>query len=303
MSSGPQLVVAGNLLLDDVVYADGTTRMGQPGGAALYAALGAALWGVRVGIVSRLGSDYPGDVIETLADRGIAVAGNGGPPGPTLRTWLLYENRRRRVVHRLDGPTHDDVSPHSGEAPADWRPAVVHLAPMPWTVQKEWIEAMAARPSLHLSADPYELLTDDRLDEWRQVFGSVDTLFLSEDEMQIPAALERPVPTLDRLGAGAPRLDAILYKQGASGGIAWRAGSPVLNWSPHAESLVDPTGAGDAFAGGVLAGRLLGEPLRRRLARGVVAAGYALSAAGADGLLAASPEEASARLDACQPVA
>ena len=69
MSSEPQLVVAGNLLLDDVVYADGTTRMGQPGGAALYAALGAALWGVRVGIVSRLGSDYPGDVIDTLADR------------------------------------------------------------------------------------------------------------------------------------------------------------------------------------------------------------------------------------------
>lgn len=302
-ANGPQLVVVGNLLLDDVVYADGSTRMGQPGGAALYAALGAALWGVPVGIVSRLGQDYPTEIIAALGARGVEVAGGGGPPGPTLRTWLLYEGRRRRVVHRLDGPDHDAVSPRPAEMPANWRPAAIHLAPMPWVVQRDWIEALAPRRSLHLSADPYELLTEDRVDEWRRVFGAIDTLFLSEDEMQVPTGLERPEPVLDRLGANAPRLDSILYKQGASGGMAWRARAPALGWSPRVESLVDPTGAGDAFAGGVLAGRLRGEPLRHRLTRGVVAAGYALSAAGADGLLRAEPAEAAARLRALTPSA
>ena len=44
----PDLVLLGNLLVDDVVFADGSTRMGQAGGAMLYAALAASLWGVRV---------------------------------------------------------------------------------------------------------------------------------------------------------------------------------------------------------------------------------------------------------------
>ena len=33
----PSIVLLGNLLVDDVVHADGATRMGQPGGALLYA--------------------------------------------------------------------------------------------------------------------------------------------------------------------------------------------------------------------------------------------------------------------------
>ena len=49
----PALVVLGNLLVDDVVFPDGSTRMGQPGGAVLYAALGARLWDVRTGLRER----------------------------------------------------------------------------------------------------------------------------------------------------------------------------------------------------------------------------------------------------------
>ena len=63
----PSIVLLGNLLVDDVVLADGTTRMGQPGGALLYGALGAALWGARPGLVSVLGDDYPAQVLEAFS--------------------------------------------------------------------------------------------------------------------------------------------------------------------------------------------------------------------------------------------
>ena len=46
------LVIAGNLLVDDIVYPDGRTRMGEAGGAALYMALAASLWDAKVGIAS-----------------------------------------------------------------------------------------------------------------------------------------------------------------------------------------------------------------------------------------------------------
>jgi sugar/nucleoside kinase (ribokinase family) len=67
-------------------------------------------------------------------------------------------------------------------------------------------------------------------------------------------------------------------------------------WQPRASRVVDPTGAGDAFAGGFLAGRLRGETIERALARGVVAASFALEDWGATRMLQATADEAAARL-------
>ena len=57
--SSPEVVLLGNLLVDDIVLRDGSTLMGEPGGAVLHAALAAALWGAKVGICSVAGTDYP----------------------------------------------------------------------------------------------------------------------------------------------------------------------------------------------------------------------------------------------------
>ncbi len=298
------LAVVGNLLLDDVVYSDGRTRMAQPGGAALYVALGAALWPISVGIVSRIGRDYPPEPMAELGNQQIDLGGVRATGQPTLRTWLLYEGQRRRLVHRLGGPSHADVSPTVEEIPGAWRPRALHLAPMPWTVQEGLIGTLTEWPDTLLSADPYELLTEKVLDSWSHLFAQVDLLLLSEDEMTIPGGLERPVPVLERLAAPAndpedvdQRLGTILYKRGASGGICYDCQAASADeWPTRSTVVVDPTGAGDAFAGGVLAGRLLGEPMPRALARGVVSASFAIEAEGADGLFAATPEAARARL-------
>jgi sugar/nucleoside kinase (ribokinase family) len=105
----PALVLLGNLLVDDIVFADGTTRMGEPGGAIMYAALGAAIWGTRVGCVSLVGTDYPVAMLEALEAHGIDLAGVHRLPGPGVRTWLLYEGHLRRLIHRLGSPTHEQV--------------------------------------------------------------------------------------------------------------------------------------------------------------------------------------------------
>ena len=55
----PDLVILGNLLVDDMVFPDGRTRMSEPGGATLYAALGASLWSLAAGVATVRGDDYP----------------------------------------------------------------------------------------------------------------------------------------------------------------------------------------------------------------------------------------------------
>ncbi len=294
--SSPDLIVAGNLLVDDIVYEDGGTRMAQAGGAVLYAALGASLWGIRVGIVSVLGDDYPARMLDDLEARGIDLSGLRRLGRPGLRTWLLYEGRRRHVVHRLDGPSHAEVSPTAADFDAIPRARAVHLAPMPFDVQLGLVESLVKCDSA-VSLDPYELLTAENRDAWQELLAGVDDFFLSEDEMLIEGGLDRPRPILSGLCDKRPR--RIFYKRGARGGVAYdhRAGR-FLEWPARARAVVDPTGAGDAFAGGVLAGRLLGELLPRALEMGVVSAAFAIEGVGAEGLLAASLDVARQRLRA-----
>jgi sugar/nucleoside kinase (ribokinase family) len=182
--AAPDLVVLGNLLVDDVVLPDGRTRMAEPGGATLYASLAAALWGLRTGLVSFRGRDYPAWAMEALQARGIDLAGVHDVDGPGLRTWLLYEGRRRRVVHRLDGPTHEEVSPSLAHVPTPWRAArAFHLAPMPFETQAGLVAALRAATRAVLSLDPHLAVNARTLPRWRAVLPSVDVLFISEDEL------------------------------------------------------------------------------------------------------------------------
>jgi sugar/nucleoside kinase (ribokinase family) len=292
----PDLVVLGNLLVDDVVLPDGRTRMGEPGGATLYASLGAALWGLRTGLVSIRGDGYPPWALEALLARGVDLDGVHPIAGPGLRTWLLYEGRRRRVVHHLDGPTHEQVSPTIDHVPAAWASArAFHLAPMPFELQARLVPALRRSSEALVSLDPHLPLTADTLPRWRTVLPFVDVLFASEDE--VGDAADDPAGVVERMAGG--RLSLIVLKRGARGGVACDLGASTprfVEWPPMAVRVVDPTGAGDAFAAGVLAGVLRGDPLDRAMGRGAVTASFAVENWGCSGLLQATPAQAESRL-------
>ncbi len=284
----PDLVVLGNLLVDDVVLSDGRTRMGEPGGAVLYAALGAALWGIRVGVVSVRGDDYPSAPLETMVARGVDLAGARPLGRPGLRTWLLYEDRRRQVVHHLDRPSHAEVSPGPADIPPAWQSArAFHVAPMPGDVQQSLVGALGGARAL-LSLDPYLLLRAEALPAFRALVPAVDVFFVSEDEDELGEPALR--------GLAGPRTRFLLWKRGARGGRLWDTRQQcALDWAARAEAVRDPTGAGDAFAGGFLAGLLLDEGPVPALERGIVSASLALAEPGPAGILAATRETAENR--------
>lgn len=292
------LVVAGNLLVDDVVFRDGRTRMGQAGGASLYAALGAALWGARVGVVSVAGSDYPRATLDALEARGVDTSGVRHLDGPGLRTWLLYEASGRRVVHHLGCPAHEDVSPLPKQI-VERHPGAraVHIAPMPLAVQRA-LAAAAARAGAFVSLDPHEPVREDNLAAWRDVVADLDVFFASDEELRLEGAGDDPRAALERLVTGAARVPRWLtYKRGPRGGLLLEtAAGAAQEWPACPGRVVDPTGAGDAFAGGFLAGLLSDAGAERALRQGVVAAGFALETWGASGLLGATAEAARARM-------
>jgi len=291
----PELVLLGNLLVDDVVFPDGRTRMGQPGGAILYASLAAALWGARAGCVSVRGDDYPEHALEKLRERGIATDGVRPLGRNGVRTWLLYEGRVRRVVHRLGCPTHEEVSPGPNDVPEAWRAArAFHLAPMPIALQTDLAQRLGAGGA-HISIDPHEIVTEASLSRWRETLAHVDAFFPSEDEMRLDDAQSDPRRALRRLAGG--RLRFIAFKRGLKGGLLYDAREDRFHeWAPRTHGLTDPTGSGDAFAAGFLVAHLRGLPVEDCLRHGVVGASFAIGDWGPDGLLGAEPADAAMRL-------
>lgn len=299
------LAVMGNLVVDDLVFADGRTRMGEPGGAVLYAALGAAIHeGVRVSIVAPVGDDYPRSALDALEARGIDVSGLRPLGGPGLRTWLLYEPSGRRIVPRRGCPTHRDASPSPRDLAAPAAQArAIHLTPAPIWSQKALLEALAPRAGrCHVSLDPHEPVTAESLPAWRPALELLDAFFVSAEEIRLPGDAQARSLALEagKSVRGRPRLRRVLLKQGERGGVLHDTTMGAdLPWPSRTGALVvDQTGAGDAFAGGFLAGLLLGEPDSVSLTRGLVSASFAIEGWGAAGLLAATPAAARARFEA-----
>src|SRR5437773_6466119 len=130
---------------------------------------------------------------------------------------------------------------------------------MPFDVQRALVDDLAWSPGAFVSLDPYRLLTADSVGDWREVVAQVDALFLSEDELEV-GSRDEPRAALRSLPSG--RLRFVLFKRGARGGILYDAREDrFAEWAPRAAAVVDPTGAGDAFAAGFPAGWLRCPPV------------------------------------------
>ena len=293
----PSIVLLGNLLVDDVVFGDGTTRMGQPGGALLYGALGATMWESRPGLVSVLGDDYPTQVLEKLQKRGVDLSGVHPLGRPGVRTWLLYEGNVRRLIHRLGCPTHEEVSPRPSFIPPEWHTArAFHLAPMPFDVQRTLLKALRGQATF-VSIDPHEPVTEENLHQWREVLADADAFLPGEDELLLDGAHADPRRALPRLINR--RLRFVVFKRGAKGGILYDAQAErFYSWDARTAALVDQTGAGDAFGVGLVLGHLEGLPIEACLQRAVVTASFAIAGWGPEALLGATRGDAEVRLHA-----
>ena len=292
----PSIVLLGNLLVDDVVLADGTTRMGQAGGAVLYCALGATLWDAKPGLVSVVGDDYPADALARLQQRGADLRGVQALGRPGVRTWLLYEGHVRRLIHRVGCPTHEEVSPRPEHIPPEWSAApAFHLAPMPFDVQRTLLKSLSGQPGRFISVDPHREVDEASLHDWRDALAHADAFFPGEDELRLDGAHEKPEQALPRLING--RLRFVVFKRGAAGGILYDARDKRFHtWAARADTVVDQTGAVDAFTVGFVLAHLEGLPVEACLQRAVVTASFAVEAWGPDALLAAGRADADARL-------
>lgn len=291
-----QAVIVGNLTIDDIVHPDGATSMAQPGGNAIFATLGARLWCDDVGVVMRYGPDLPAQVLATLAELGVALAGARAVSAPTPRAWLLYEDDgSRRFIPRSPEDRNGDAVVRPDDVPDEWlltEPApVVHIAPMRLSAAAALVGGVRTKaPAATIIFDPHEDAVVDR-DGTLAVARRVDVFAPSRDELRELVGYDDPARALDELrAAGVATVIAKLGAQGALIGDA--AGQRVV--PARATTVADPTGAGDTFCGAMAGAIAAGFSVRDAAVRASVTASWSIETSGS--LALASMDIDSARL-------
>lgn len=293
------IVTVGWLTLDDIVLTDHSCRPDVLGGGALYSAVGAQIWASQVGIHSVTGRPVIDAVRDAIGRRGLDTEGITAIEGNGLQLWLLHESAAaKQQVPKLTSSTAEQMDTGRGPLPSAYEAArAFHIAP-----QSPAGSLDNARRLPRLPGNPVvtlDLLSDAFIDRSLYVdLGFLDriTAFLpSEAEI---ARIWNPPDLRAWLRAQATAHGCHMgAKLGEQGSIVCDAQTgEVFHVPAFPARVVDTTGAGDAFCGGVVAGLMAGRPVPECAAMGTVSASYVVEACGALETVRPPPEERDARL-------
>jgi sugar/nucleoside kinase (ribokinase family) len=328
MAGSVDFAFVGGLRQDYCITHDGRVFAGMLGGNALYAAVGARVWGASVGVVSRVGSDYPSAWLERLREEGFNLDGVRVLPDPQdTRTFYAYLSPDERVdtspashflrvghplPKELLGYQHSTLQQDRRAEPGrlavrvDDLPAWiggakgVHFSPgdylthltVPTHLRHLGIKSLTLDPSL-MYMDPG--FRRDLPDLLNGLDAFLPSLMEAEAFFQ-PQRLRLWEMAEAFLGMGCA---IVVIKCGANG-QAVLDGTSGKRWDVPAYPIqpIDVTGAGDAYCGGFLAGLVqTGDPLEAAL-RGTVSASLVIDGTGALFALEALPGLPHARLHA-----
>jgi hypothetical protein len=332
----PTFVFAGRLHRDYLLPPKGHPSIDVPGGNLLYAAAGLGVWlhagkGISteggLGLLARVGEDYPRDWLHSFEKRGWDARGihilaealdlryfqavlesqevhHSNPVVHFARLGLSFP--RSLLGYQPPADTGDDrktphpASPRPKDIPADYLYArAVHICPLDYVTGNCLTSAFREASISTLTLDPSAAyMTAATIEDVRVLLHGLTAFLPSEEELR--ALFWGRTDDLWQMAEalGESGCEFIIVKRGARGQMLYDSVSRK-KWEVPAfpAHLTDATGAGDSFCGGFLAGyQKTYDPLRGML-YGSVSASLTIEGSGAFHALEALPGLAQRRLD------
>jgi sugar/nucleoside kinase (ribokinase family) len=245
MGAAPILVV-GSVALD-AVYTPTETATEILGGAASYFCLSAALF-APVRLVAVVGEDFPTEHKALLQSRNIDLAGLQVRPGKTFRWTARYTGGRLENRETLDTQLNVFAGFHPTLPVAYRDSTVVFLANIQPELQLEVLEQVP--DARFIACDTMKLWLDTARPGLERLLRRVDCVLMNDEEAEQFSG-QRFLPAAARviLSYGP---SAVIIKRGENGSLLFTRDRVFLAPAHPLETVRDPTGAGDAFAGGLL---------------------------------------------------
>ncbi len=272
MSVPQKVLIVGSVGLDDVTTPYGSVER-VLGGAASYSSVAASFF-APVAMVAVVGQDFPQSERELFASRGIDLSAVEERPGATFRWAGEYGEDPNQAITKMTELNvfagFDPVLPETHR-----QIPFVFLANIDPTLQMQVLDQMSA-PAF-TACDTMNFWITGKRDELIEVLKRVDLVLLNDAEARMLTGRKLLVDAADDLLALGPSWVAI--KKGEHGALLFGEGPHFSAPSYPLRRIVDPTGAGDCFAGalvGYLArtGDLSRDNLRRAVVYGCTVASF-----------------------------
>lgn len=291
------LLVVGTVAFDKIETPFGKTDR-ILGGAGTYAGLAASLFSRNIGLVSVVGDDFPEEYLRLLREKHIDTRGIKVVNGGKTFFWegRYHANMNSRDTLATDLNVLADFDPVLPESYRNSKYLLLgNLTPV---IQRKVIEQMNERPAL-ICMDTMNFWMDTAWNDLLEVLQMVDLLTINDEEArQLSGEFSLIKAARKILGMG-PRY--LVIKRGEFGALLFYEEEVFHTAAMLLEHVVDPTGAGDSFAGGFM-GYVAAkddtsyETLKKALVYGAVVASFAVEAFGTEALTHVDAESLAVRL-------
>jgi len=240
------LVVVGSIAFDAVRTPFGE-RARMLGGSAVHFSLASSFF-TEVSVVGPVGDDFGPDEYDVLAGRGVRTDDIEHVPGGKTFFWRGHYDYDLNVAHTDDtqlnvfGAFEPKLSEESKAAGS------VFLANIQPDLQLEVRQQCNAATLVGL--DSMILWIETARDSLTRAIGAVDLVLMNDAELRMLTEQPNLVRAARDVMAMGPRM--VVAKQGEYGAALFTEDSFFALPGYPLEEVVDPTGAGDSFAGGFL---------------------------------------------------
>jgi sugar/nucleoside kinase (ribokinase family) len=278
------LLVTGSIGID-TVKTPGGIRENCLGGSAVYFSMTAGFFS-PVRFVGVIGSDCPFDLAEIFAGRNVDLTGlELRPQSKTFRwTGSYHENMDDRTTESLELNVLAEAPPKVPEVFKDSK--FVFLANTAPALQHELL-GQVEKP-VFVAADTMNCWIQGHTKDLKALLKKIDCLIINEDEARMLADRHNLIRAAQKILDMGPSV--VIAKKGESGSIMCNTDGDIFILPAFpADDVIDPTGAGDSFAGGFMGylaqtGRTDFETLKTAVAYGTVLASFTIADFSLDGL-------------------
>ena len=242
-----KVLVVGTIAFDEVETPSGSSGK-VIAGSATYISLATSLFEVESAIVSIVGRDFPKDYLKELADRNINMEGveidNTGDTFYWKGRYHKDMNRRDTLVTDLN--TLANFNPIVPDAFKDAKVALLgNLHP---DIQESVISQINAQNTT-IILDTMNFWIERTWDELMQAVSKTDIITINDEEAFQMTGKTNILSAAKQISDMGPSY--VIIKKGEHGSLLYHNDQTFLAPAVILDNVVDPTGAGDTFAGGM----------------------------------------------------
>ena len=242
-----KILITGTVAFDEIETPHGSSGK-IIGGAGTYIGIASSLLTNNLAIVSIIGEDFPEKEIKFLNDRGINTDMIEKVTGGKTFYWKgkYHENMINRDTIATELNVLEKFNPVLN--PEFSSSEIVLLGNLHPAVQNAVIN-QSTNPKRFIIMDTMNFWMDNTLDELLSVIKKVDLIIINDEEAQQLTKDKNIFSAGEKILKMGP--EKVIIKKGEHGSIYLDAKNKYMLPAFPVEKLVDPTGAGDSFAGGI----------------------------------------------------